>query len=206
MHRGKTVDNNRTFSARLRMFKLDSASSLKKRIWFLVPLGIFLILSIYFAVGLTKDPSKLPSVLINQQVPPFDLKPIKGYSRGFSSADLLGKVSLVNIFGSWCVSCIIEHPFLMQLQQRKEIPIYGIDWREKTEDAGPLWLIEKGDPYTLIGNDPESKAAIAFGVTGAPETFIVDKKGIIRYKYAGPLGPEVWSKIFMPIITELRKQ
>lgn len=185
---------------------MSDESALKKRIWFLLPLGVFLILSVYFAVGLTKDPSKLPSVLINQEVPPFDLKPIKGYSRGFSSEDLKGQVTLVNIFGSWCVSCLVEHPFLMKLKQENAVPIYGIDWREKTEDAGPAWLLQRGDPYTLIGNDPESKAAIAFGVTGAPETFIVDKKGIIRYKYAGPLGPQLWADVFLPIITELRKQ
>lgn len=102
----------------------------------MLPLAVFVVMSIYFAIGLTKDPKVLPSVLINQQVPPFDLKPILGSSKGFSSEDLKGQVSLVNIFGSWCVACRIEHPFLMKIKQDKLIPLYGIDWREKSPEAG----------------------------------------------------------------------
>ncbi len=177
-----------------------------KRLMYLLPLGIFLILAGYFAVGLTLNPRDMPSVLIDQEVPPFDLKPIKGYDKGFSSEDLKGQVTLVNIFGSWCVSCLAEHPMLMEIAAKKLVPLYGIDWRERDPDAGPEWLAKRGDPYTLIGNDPESKAAIAFGVTGAPETFFVDKRGFIRYKHVGPITPDNWQRTLWPLIQELRKQ
>ncbi len=177
-----------------------------KRLMYLLPLGIFLILAGYFAVGLTLNPRDMPSMLIDQEVPQFDLKPIKGYEKGFSSEDLKGQVTLVNIFGSWCVSCLAEHPMLMEIAAKKLVPLYGIDWRERDPDAGPDWLARRGDPYTLIGNDPESKAAIAFGVTGAPETFFVDKRGLIRYKHVGPITPENWESTLWPVIQELRKQ
>lgn len=182
-----------------------NTSSENTRVWYLLPLVVFMVLGTYFAIGLTKNPQALPSVLINQEVPPIDLMPIKGFSRGLANKDFLGHVSLVNIFGSWCVSCRVEHPFLMKLKSQNVIPVYGIDWRETSAEAGPMWLSRFGNPYTLIGDDPKSKAAIAFGVTGAPETFIIDKKGVIRYKYSGPMDEKVWAQIFWPIITELRK-
>jgi cytochrome c biogenesis protein CcmG, thiol:disulfide interchange protein DsbE len=171
-----------------------------------LPLAVFAVLGVFFAKGLGMNPRDIPSVLIDQPVPEFALEPIKGRDKGFASTDLLGQVTLVNIFGSWCVACRIEHPFLMKLTREKQVPIYGIDWREKTPDAGPDWLARFGDPYLLIGNDPESRAAIAFGVTGAPESFIVDKKGVIRYKHVGPVNPDAWKDTLMPIIEELRKR
>jgi len=177
-----------------------------KRLLFVIPLLGFLVLAGYLAVGLTKDPHALPSVLIDQEVPPFDLVAIEGRERGFKHEDLLGQVSLVNIFGSWCVACRVEHPFLMEIKEKGLIPVYGIDWREENRTAGPAWLARFGDPYTLIGDDPESKAAIAFGVTGAPETFLVDKRGVIRYKHIGPLSQQVWDETLFPLIEELRKQ
>lgn len=179
---------------------------MRKRLIFLLPLAAFLVLAGYLALGLTRDPHVLPSVLINQEVPSFDLAPIKGRDRGFRRDDLLGQVSLVNVFGSWCVACRIEHPFLLRLKAEGKVPVHGIDWREEHPDAGPAWLARLGDPYTLIGDDPHSKAAIAFGVTGAPETFVVDKRGFIRYKQIGPITPEVWEKTLAPMIEELRRQ
>ncbi len=176
------------------------------RWYFLLPLVVFLVIAGYFAVGLTKDPKAIPSVLIDKPVAEFSLGPIKGRDRGLSNADLKGQVSLVNIFGSWCVACRIEHPFLMKLKAQNLVPIHGIDWREETPDAGPAWLKRHGDPYTLIGDDPKSKAAIAFGVTGAPETFVVDAKGTIRYKHVGPIDQQAWDKTLWPLIQHLRKQ
>lgn len=177
-----------------------------KRLLYLVPLAVFLILVAYFAVGLTRDPRILPSVLIDQPVPPLNLKPIQGSQQGFATDDLKGQITLVNIFGSWCVACRVEHPFLMELKRRKVVPIYGIDWRETTPGAGPAWLKRFGDPYTRIGDDPNSKAAIAFGVTGAPETFVVDHRGIIRYKHIGPLTENIWRETIMPIVEMLRRK
>ena len=179
---------------------------MSKRLIYLLPLGIFLILAVYFAVGLTKDPRKLPSTLINREVPAFNLPAIQGYERGFSSKDLLGQVTLVNIFGSWCVACLAEHPFLMKLKKDNVIPIYGIDWREKSDGAATKWLQRHGDPYTLIGDDRDSRVSIDFGVTGAPESFIVDKKGVVRYKHIGPIYPETWADTLLPIVEELRKE
>lgn len=176
------------------------------RLLFVVPLLVFLGIAAYLAVGLTKDPRILPSVLIDQEVPPFDLAAIEGRDKGFRSEDLLGRVSLVNVFGSWCVACRVEHPFLMEIKEKNLAPLHGIDWREEDRQAGPAWLKRFGDPYTLIGDDPQSKAAIAFGVTGAPETFIVDKRGVIRYKHIGPLSPQVWRETVGPLVEELRKQ
>jgi len=181
-----------------------SSRDFAKRLLYLVPLVIFGVLAVYFWIGLGRDPHRVPSVLIDQPVPPFALAPIKGHDRGFASDDLLGQVSLVNIFGSWCVACRIEHPFLMNLKATGDIPIHGIDWREVDADAGPTWLARFGDPYTLIGNDPDSRAAIAFGVTGAPETFIVDQRGVIRYKHIGPLDETIWKDVLWPIVQQLR--
>ena len=176
-----------------------------KRLVFIVPLAVFLILAVYFAIGLTRDPRVLPSVLIDRPVPEFDLQPIEGFDRGFSSKDLLDRVTLVNVFGSWCVACKVEHPFLMELKKAGTVEIFGIDWREQNRTDGPAWLKRFGNPYTRIGDDPKSKAAIAFGVTGAPETFIVDHRGIIRYKYTGPLTHQIWNDTLGPIVRQLRR-
>jgi cytochrome c biogenesis protein CcmG/thiol:disulfide interchange protein DsbE len=176
-----------------------------KRVLFFVPLVVFLVLAVYFAIGLTRDPRTLPSVLIDQPVPPLDLPAIEGRARGFTTDDLKGQVTLVNIFGSWCVACRVEHPFLMHLKANERVPVFGIDWREQNRSDGPAWLKRFGDPYTRIGDDPNSKAAIAFGVTGAPETFVVDHRGIIRYKHIGPLSEDIWRATIAPIVATLRR-
>lgn len=177
---------------------------LARRLPYLLPLALFLLMGGYFWIGLGKDPHQIPSVLIDKKVDAFALPPIGGRDRGFSSEDLLGRVSLVNVFGSWCVACRIEHPFLMELRARGVVPIHGIDWREKDPAAGPAWLAQHGDPYTLVGDDPESRAAIAFGVTGAPETFIVDAAGTIRYKHVGPITRDAWEQTLWPIVRRLQ--
>ena len=176
-----------------------------KRLPYLLPLFMFLVLVVYFFVGLGKDPREIPSVLIDRPVPMFQLPPLQGFDHGLASDDLKGQVSLVNIFGSWCVACQIEHPFLMTLRARNVVPIHGIDWREKDREAGPAWLARHGNPYTRVGDDRDSRVAIDFGVTGAPETFIVDAKGVIRYKHVGPITPEVWETKLWPIVQALRR-
>ena len=182
-----------------------SETSFKGRLVYLIPLVVVLAVGVASIVQLRSPtkPNTLPSVLINREVPPFDLAPLEGYTKGFSSTDLIGQVSLVNIFGSWCIACVAEHGFLVKI--KNVVPIYGIDWREKTRSAGPDWLAKRGDPYTLVGDDPDSEASIAFGVTGAPETFIVDKAGVIRYKHIGPVDQTVWDDTLWPLIQELRK-
>jgi cytochrome c biogenesis protein CcmG, thiol:disulfide interchange protein DsbE len=178
---------------------------MKSRILFLAPLLVFAVLVGYFAVGLTKDPRKLPNMLQGLPVPEFTLAPLRGRDdKGFKNTDLIGDVTLVNVFGSWCVACRIEHPFLLDLKDQNLVPVHGIDWREEDLTAGLKWLQRYGDPYTLVGDDPKSRAAIAFGVTGAPETFLVDKKGVVRYKHVGPINQQSWDEVIYPLIRKLR--
>ena len=177
-----------------------------KRLAYILPLAVLLVLAVYFLFGLGHDPHMLPSALINQKVPPFELAAIEGRDKGFKRSDLEGKVALVNVFGSWCIACREEHPFLMQLKEVKAIPIYGIDWREPDRKAGPAWLRKHGDPYTLVGDDPISNGAIAFGVYGAPESYLVDASGTIRYKHTGPITPEVWIRVLKPLVDQLRAE
>ncbi len=176
-----------------------------RRLVFVLPVLVLAVLGVYFALGLGRDPQRLPSALIDKPVNAFDLQAIEGETAGFSSADLKGQVTLVNIFGSWCVSCRIEHPFLMELKTNKVIPIFGIDWREQNRVDGPAWLAKYGNPYTRIGDDPKSVGAIAFGVTGAPESFIVDREGIIRYKQIGVITKNDWERMIWPLVLKLRQ-
>lgn len=179
--------------------------AMNTRIMFLAPILVFAVLAGYFAVGLTLDPRKLPNMLNGKPVPEFVLAPLQGRDdKGFKNTDLIGQVSLVNVFGSWCVACRVEHPFLMELKAKSLVPVHGIDWREEDKSAGPEWLKRFGDPYSLVGDDPKSRAAIAFGVTGAPETFLIDQLGIIRYKHIGPINQESWDEIIYPLIKKLR--
>lgn len=181
-----------------------------KRLGFFLPLFVLAALAGYFAKGLydagRKNPGDLPSVLLDQPAPDFDLPAIEGRTRGFSSADLKGAVSLVNIFGSWCAACRTEHPVLLGVKEKGLVPIHGIDWREPNRQAGPRWLKRFGDPYTLIGDDPQSEAAIAFGVTSPPETFLIDKDGVIRLKKIGPITHEYWENTLWPLIQRLRER
>lgn len=183
---------------------MTATAVIVRRLPYILPLVIFALLVLYFWAGLGRDPHALPSVLLDRPVPAFALAPVKGAERGLTSDDLKGQVSLVNIFGSWCVACKAEHAFLMRLSRDDVVPIYGINWREKDADAGPAWLARLGDPYRLVGADPDSRAAIALGVSGAPETFIIDRDGIIRHKHAGAVTPEVWEKELWPIVRGLQ--
>ena len=172
-----------------------------------VPLVVFLGLVGVFmarliALGEGETPNRLPSVLIDRPVQAFALPELPGRGRPLRSEDLKGQVSLVNIFGSWCVACRAEHPFLMQIKDR--IPVHGIDWRDKPEQ-GAAWLRRHGEPYDRVGLDQDSRVAIDFGVTGAPETFVVDAAGVIRYKHIGPLTPKVWEETLWPLIERLRQ-
>ena len=176
-----------------------------KNIIFIAPLAIFVGLMGYFAVGLQRDPSVIPTVLLDTPVPEFSLPAIKGRDAGLSSDDLKGDVTLVNIFGSWCVACRYEHPLLMELSRTGAIPIMGLDWKDPP-GAGAAWLERHGDPYAKIGDDAAGRVAIDFGVTGAPETFVVDKVGRIRYKHIGPITEDSWRNTIAPIIEELRRE
>lgn len=181
-----------------------------KRWPFLIPVVIVAGLLAIFGVRLAEvsqgdDPRLLPSVLLNTPFPDMNLAPLPGREKpGLITADLKGRVSLVNVWGSWCVACLAEHDMLMNIKSENLAPVHGIDWRD-TPERGLAWLAQHGDPYENVGLDPRSVAAIALGVTGAPETFVVDQAGVIRYKHIGPITPEDWRNKFKPLIASLQK-
>lgn len=183
----------------------DERGKAMRRALYLLPVLVFVGLAVLFLKGLTLDPREIPSVLIDRPVPEMALPPLPGRpaDSGLASSDLKGRVSVVNIYGSWCIACLQEHPTLLALKQQGEVPIHGIDWRDDPAQ-GAAWLAKHGDPYQRVGSDPApGRAAIDFGVTGAPESFIVDQNGVIRYKHIGPITPENWRKTLLPIIRKL---
>ena len=158
----------------------------------LVPLALFTVLAAVFFIGLKgDDPSIVPSALIGQKVPAFELPPIDGMTLpGLASADLArGRVTLVNVFASWCGPCRVEHPVLMELAKRGDIAVVGINYKDEPENAR-RFLTSLGVPYQAIGADPGGRASIDWGVYGVPETFVVDGTGIIRFKWVGPVSDE----------------
>lgn len=176
-----------------------------KRLILLAPLILFVVLGGYFAIGLTRDPARIPSVLIDRPLPEFDLPPIEGFEKGFASDDLRGEVALINVFGSWCVSCVIEHPMLMEIAAKEDVLIAGLDWKDPN-GGGARWLEKNGNPYALVGDDAQGRTAIDLGVTGAPETFVVDRSGRIRYKHIGPITPQVWRETLKPLVEKLKEE
>lgn len=175
-----------------------------KKTLLLVPVFLFVVVGVFFAWGLTRDPSRIPSQLIDRPLPVFDMPAIEGFTEGLSTEDLKGEVALLNVFASWCVSCHIEHPVLMRLAAEDAVPIYGLNWKEKPGE-GKAWLDRFGDPYTKIGDDQNGRVAIDLGVTGAPETFVIDRDGRVRFKVVGPITEQYWTEILQPLIEDLRR-
>jgi cytochrome c biogenesis protein CcmG/thiol:disulfide interchange protein DsbE len=171
---------------------------------YLIPLVLFLALVAFLAIGLGRDPREVPSPLINKPAPNFRLVQLKDPSRSFSSEEIRGKVWLLNVWASWCVACRDEHPMLLELARQKAVPIYGLNYKDKPTDA-ISWLNELGDPYVLSVSDLDGRVGIDYGVYGAPETFLIDRNGTIRFKHIGPITPEVWSKKMAPLLAELNK-
>lgn len=170
----------------------------------LAPLAAFVGVGVLLAVGLTLNPREIPSPLIGKAVPEFALPPVRGRTLGLSSADLKGEVSIVNVFASWCVSCKDEHPLFMQMKRERLVPIHGLNYKDRPEDA-QKWLDELGDPYTRTGADIEGRVAIDWGVYGVPETFVVDREGRIAYKHIGPVTPKLVEETLRPLIARLRR-
>ena len=175
------------------------------RVIFLLPLSLFVFVAIYFMIGLRHDPSAIPSMLIDKPAPEFSLPPIEGREIGLATEDFAGEIVLLNVFGSWCVSCKIEHPVLMEIKSEGFVPLLGLDWKDKP-GAGAEWLARLGDPYARIGDDADGRVAIDFGVTGAPETFLIDANGRVRYKQVGPITIEIWRDKLKPMIEELKNE
>lgn len=169
-----------------------------------VAIAVFTVTIAFFAVGLTKDSRKLPSALIDQPAPGFDLPPLTAAMPGFKTDDLKGRVSLVNVWASWCGPCRVEHPLLMRLAREGKAEVVGINWKDRKDDA-ENFLKELGNPYGRVGYDGSGRAGIDWGVYGVPETYVVDRAGRIRYKVVGPIMPDELKDRLQPLIESLRK-
>ena len=172
---------------------------------FILPLVIFLVLAGFLYVGLGLDPREVPSPLIDKPDPAFTLTQLHDTHKQFSVQEMKGKVWLLNVWSSWCVSCKEEHPVLLSLAEQKIVPIYGLDYKDKKEDA-EAWLRQAGDPYTLSAMDIDGRVGIDYGVYGVPETYVIDKQGIIRYKQIGPVTRENLQEKILPMVAELQSK
>lgn len=171
----------------------------------LVPLFLLLGLAVYFALGLGQDTRTIRSVLIDKPLPSFSLPKFGAQGETVSSGDLQGRVSLLNIFASWCIACKVEHPVFVKLTAEKRVAIYGLAWKDKP-DALKDWLDELGNPYVAIADDANGRVAIDLGVTGAPETYVIDRRGRIRYKHVGVIDEYVWRETLEPLVRTLEAE
>jgi len=172
---------------------------------FLVPLAVLVVfggLVAVLGVGLTLDPRELPSPLINKPAPAFNLPELKHPDKTISKQDMLGKVWLLNVWASWCVSCREEHSTVLALARSGVVPVIGLNYKDERAD-GLSYLARLGDPYQAIGYDHNGRVGINFGVYGVPETYVIDKSGVIRYKRIGPVTPEVVRDKILPLVKEL---
>ncbi|HTG98137.1 MAG TPA: DsbE family thiol:disulfide interchange protein [Burkholderiales bacterium] len=169
-----------------------------KKLW--LPLG-FIGLIVLLGVGLTLNPRQVPSPLIGKAAPPFELPRLDQPAQTFTQKEMLGNVWVLNVWASWCPPCLVEHPVVTELA--KSVPVVGLNYKDAREDALP-WLARNGNPYQLSVYDANGRIAIDYGVYGVPETYVIDRKGVIRYKHIGPLTPEVAQKKLAPLVKELR--
>ncbi|CAN0374440.1 unnamed protein product [Discosporangium mesarthrocarpum] len=180
------------------------------RAFVILPLAAFVaVIAVFawlllFAEDGARDASTIPSALIGQPVPDFTLPPVDpSIPGGFATADLRGEPAIVNVFASWCVPCLAEHPLIAALA-KQGWRVYGLNHKDKPEDAR-RWLDTHGNPYTAIGADDDGRASIEWGVTGVPETFIVDAEGVIRFKWAGPLTPDLVANKLQPVLDTVKR-
>jgi cytochrome c biogenesis protein CcmG, thiol:disulfide interchange protein DsbE len=174
-----------------------------KSLRYLIPLAIFLALAGFFAAGLLHDPREIPSPFIGKAAPDFKLVRLHEGDHTFTPAEMRGKVWLLNVWASWCVTCRVEHPLLVQLARQHVVPIVGLDYKD-TRAEGLKWLAGRGDPYDLSVCDDDGKVGIDYGVYGVPETFVIDKEGVIRYKQIGAITPEALDKTILPLVRKLQ--
>ena len=170
---------------------------------FILPFIVFMIMAAFLYVGLSLDPHEVPSPLVGKAAPAFTLPQLHEPSKQFSTQDMKGKVWLFNVWASWCTACRDEHPVLMGLSRQNIVPIYGMDYKDKRED-GEAVLRESGNPYTLVVSDIEGRVGIDYGVYGVPETYVIDKQGVIQYKQIGPVTPQSLNEKILPLIKELQ--
>jgi len=174
-----------------------------KRLLFLLPAAAFFAVIAAFVMGLRHDPSHITSTLIDKPLPRFSLPAVRD-NQGLASADFKGEPMLLNVFASWCVACRLEHSLLLQLKDQG-ITIQGLDWKDDAAD-GARYLADNGDPYMKAGNDRNGRTGIDLGVAGVPETFVVDRKGRVRYKFIGPIETSDWEDTIKPLLQRLRSE
>ena len=170
----------------------------------MAPLAAFLLLLGFLAVGLGLNPREVPSPFIGKPAPPFSLARLDEPSRTVTPEDMRGKVWLLNVWASWCESCRIEHPVLVEFARTGVAPVVGLNYKDQREN-GLAWLRQHGNPYLLSAFDADGRTGIEYGVIGVPETFVIDRRGIIRLKHTGPVTREVMASKLMPLIEELRR-
>ena len=171
----------------------------------LLPLGILGVLVVFLALGLQRDPKEIPSPLVGKAAPLFEAPQLPPSSRPtFSPKDMAGQVWLLNVWASWCVACRIEHPVLMDLARRNIAPIVGLDYKDQVAN-GQRWLQQHGNPYLLSVVDADGRIGIDYGVYGVPETFVIDKTGVIRHKVIGPVTQDMVDDKLIPLIRSLQK-
>ncbi len=170
---------------------------------FLLPLAAFVVLVIFLGIGLTLNPRQVPSPLVDKPAPPFRLQQLYDTTKTLSSEENLGKVWMLNVWASWCVACRDEHPVLVELSKLGIVPIYGLNYKDQ-RDTAMQWLKQFGNPYEVSIVDADGKVGINYGVYGVPETYVIDKQGIIRYKHIGPVTVESLKNKIIPLIEELK--
>ena len=173
-----------------------------KSLKFLLPLAVFAVLVGFLAAGLQRDPREVPSPLIGKPAPAFRLARLDDPARSIGRDDLRGRVWLLNVWASWCGACRDEHPVLLALAQRKLLPMVGLNYKDTRPEASS-WLRRWGDPYEASLFDADGRLGLDFGVYGVPETFIIDREGVVRFKHIGPLTPEVVEQRIVPLLKEL---
>jgi cytochrome c biogenesis protein CcmG/thiol:disulfide interchange protein DsbE len=171
---------------------------------YLIPLGVFAVLVVFLGIGLGLNPREIPSPLIGKPAPAFELVRLQEPDKVFARKDMLGKVWLLNVWASWCVSCREEHPVLLELAKSDVVPVYGLNYKDQRNDA-LAWLKQFGDPYQLSIIDGDGRVGIDYGVYGVPETFVIDKAGMIRYKQIGPVTPQALKDKILPLVRQLQQ-
>ncbi len=171
---------------------------------FALPLALFLALAILLGAGLRLNPREVPSPLINKPAPHFELPQLHAPEKTFSEKDMLGKVWMLNVWASWCASCRVEHPVLVELDKSGVVPLYGLNYKDQRDD-GVAWLQRFGNPYQLSAYDIDGRVGIDYGVYGVPETYVIDKRGVIRYKHIGVLTRDIVQQKVLPLVSELNR-
>lgn len=171
---------------------------------FLIPLALFLLLAGFLAYGLTLNPREVPSPLVGKPAPAFSLPRLDAPEQQLALEELKGEVFLLNVWASWCVSCRAEHPLLVQLRQSGLVPVVGLNYKDEPA-AARQWLSEGGNPYAVNVVDADGRVGMEYGVYGTPETFLIDRQGVIRYKHIGPLDGAVLRDVLLPRIAELSR-